>query len=111
MAWPSILARLSKSSEWRCIAYLIFGAYLDKTGARKRHNGKHLWKLLMSSVITATDVLWIYNGKMAELFKCLNNHALSLVIMPPASKKLEGYIASGLFIRPSVRPFVALFDA
>ena len=25
------------------------------------------------------------------------------VIMPPTSKKLEGHIASGLFVRPSVR--------
>ena len=32
-------------------------------------------------------------------------------IMPPTSKKLEGHIASGLFVRPSVRPFVTLFDA
>ena len=31
--------------------------------------------------------------------------------MPPTSKKLEGHIASGLFVRPSVRPFVTLFDA
>ena len=43
--------------------------------------------------------------------------ALSL-IMPPTSKKLEGHIASGLFVRPSgpsvrpsFRPFVTLFDA
>ena len=33
------------------------------------------------------------------------------IIMPPTSKKLEGHIASGLFVRPSVRPFVMLFDA
>ena len=41
-------------------------------------------------------------------------------IMSPTSKKLEGHIASGLFIHPSVcpssvlpsvRPFVTLFDA
>ena len=31
--------------------------------------------------------------------------------MPPTSKKLEGHIASGLFVRPSFRPFVTLFDA
>ena len=33
------------------------------------------------------------------------------LFMPPTSKKLEGHIASGLFVRPSVRPFVTLFDA
>ena len=44
----------------------------------------------------------------------LNTHVVSF-IMPPTSKKLEGYIASGLFVRPSVRPsfrpLVTLFDA
>ena len=30
--------------------------------------------------------------------------------MPPTSKKLVGHIASGVFIRQSVRPFVTLFD-
>ena len=38
-----------------------------------------------------------------------------VLIMPPTSKKLEGHIASGTFvrasIRPSVRPSVTLFDA
>ena len=38
-----------------------------------------------------------------------------VIFMPPTSKKLEGHIASGLFVRPSVipsvRPFVTLFDA
>ena len=38
-----------------------------------------------------------------------------LFFMPPTSKKLEGHIASGLFVRPSicpsVRPFVTLFNA
>ena len=38
------------------------------------------------------------------------SYLLSL-IMPPTSKKLEGHIASGLFVRPSVRPFITLFDA
>ena len=33
------------------------------------------------------------------------------IVMPPTSNKLEGHIASGLFVRPSVRPFVTLFDA
>ena len=33
------------------------------------------------------------------------------LVMPPTSKKLEGHIASGLFVCPSVRPFVTLFDA
>ena len=33
------------------------------------------------------------------------------LFMPPTSKKFEGHIASGLFVRPSVRPFVTLFDA
>ena len=37
-----------------------------------------------------------------------------MVVMPPTSKKFEGHIASGLFVRPSVlpsaRPFVTLFD-
>ena len=33
------------------------------------------------------------------------------MIMPPNSKKLEGHIASGLFVRPSVCPSVTLFDA
>ena len=28
------------------------------------------------------------------------------VFMPPTSKKLEGHIASGLFVRPSIRPSV-----
>ena len=28
------------------------------------------------------------------------------VIMPPTSEKLEGHIASGLFVRPSYRPSV-----
>ena len=36
---------------------------------------------------------------------------LTYLFMPPTSKKLEGHIASGLFVRPSVRPFVTLFDA
>ena len=27
-----------------------------------------------------------------------------LIFMPPTSKKLEGHIASGMFVRPSVRP-------
>ena len=31
---------------------------------------------------------------------------VSLFIMPPTSKKLEGHIASGLFVRPSFRPSV-----
>ena len=34
-----------------------------------------------------------------------------LLIMPPTSKKLEGHIASGLFVRLSIRPFITLFDA
>ena len=33
------------------------------------------------------------------------------VIMPPTSKKLEGHIASGMFVRVCVRPSVTLFDA
>ena len=33
------------------------------------------------------------------------SHASGL-IMPPTSKKLGGHIASGLFVRPSVRPSV-----
>ena len=31
---------------------------------------------------------------------------LALFFMPPTSKKLEGHIASGLFVRPSVLPSV-----
>ena len=31
--------------------------------------------------------------------------------MPPTSKKLEGHIASGTFVRACVRPSVTLFDA
>ena len=34
-----------------------------------------------------------------------------MIFMPPTSKKLGEHIASGLFVRPSVRPFVTLFDA
>ena len=30
----------------------------------------------------------------------------TIFIMPPTSKKLEGHIASGLFVRPSFRPSV-----
>ena len=39
-------------------------------------------------------------------------HGLCLhtIIMPPTSKKLEGNIASGLFIRPSVTLFDALHN-
>ena len=41
--------------------------------------------------------------KKCSGLKCLTEGTL---IMPPTSKKLEGHIASGLFIRPSVRhPF------
>ena len=32
-----------------------------------------------------------------------DEQTLYFVIMPPTSKKLEGHIASGLFVRPSVR--------
>ena len=39
--WPNMLTRLGKSGEWKCIAYLIFGPNLEKTGDRKRHNGKY----------------------------------------------------------------------
>ena len=31
--------------------------------------------------------------------------------MPPTSKKLEGHIASGTFVRPSVCPSITFFDA
>ena len=34
-----------------------------------------------------------------------------LLVMPPTSKKLEGHIASGAFVHPSVHLFVTLFDA
>ena len=32
-------------------------------------------------------------------------------LCPRTSKKLEGHIASGVFVRPSVRSFLTLFDA
>ena len=33
------------------------------------------------------------------------------LFMSPTSKNLEGYIASGTFVRPSVRASITLFDA
>ena len=38
-------------------------------------------------------------------------YIFAILIMPAASKKLEGHIASGLFVLPSVHLFVTLFDA
>ena len=34
------------------------------------------------------------------------SHEMSILIMPPNSKKLEGHIASGAFVCPSIRLFV-----
>ena len=46
---------------------------------------------------------------------CLQEHtcvfiSMHVLIMPPTSKKLEGRITSGTFVRASVHPSVTLFD-
>ena len=48
----------------------------------------------------AYDTTWRYG-----ILKDLHNFGMKgrLLIMPPTSKKLEGHIASGLSVRPSVR--------
>ena len=39
-------------------------------------------------------------------FNRISLQASKWIFMPPTSKKLEGHIASGLFVRPSVLPSV-----
>ena len=62
------------------------------------------------------------SGKPVSDFQrdIISNRASDVtLVMPPTSKKLEGHIASGLFVcpsirpsvLPSVRPSVPLFDA
>ena len=69
-------------------------------------------------------LIWVFTADIQFTFCCDTCDVSTLVgmtmhniciIMPPTSKKLEGHIASGLFVRlsvrPSFRPFVTLFDA
>ena len=63
----------------------------------------------------------IANGQIHQIFTELSARdtimaeyyslTFLFLVMTPTSKKLEGHIASGLFVRSSVRLFVTLFDA
>ena len=65
-----------------------------------QHSGKHRGPVLR--LIRLNELFWE---------ACENGLLKNPLFMPPTSKKLEGHIASGLFVRPSVRQFVTLFDA
>ena len=59
-----------------------------RPSVRPKYNGKCQWNVVWTSVEWSV-----------------------VIIMPPTSKKLEGHIASGTFVRACVRPSVTLFDA
>ena len=52
-----------------------------------------------------------YDTDWKSLTEALPITIHNIFFMPPTSKKLEGHIASGLFVRPYVHLFVTLFDA
>ena len=68
-------------------------------GGRGTGVGKFWGRGLYQNLLYFTDFYVLQcNSWVSEVYNRL--------IMPPTSKKLEGHIASGKFVRPSVRPCV-----
>ena len=55
--WPSVLTRLGKSAEWKCIAYLVLGPDLEKIGARKKLSGKMIICLCSAVILLVAQTL------------------------------------------------------
>ena len=68
-------------------------------------------RMLLTSVEVEPVTSWSQVGRASNWAMEAIIHLLGYLFMPPTSKKLEGHIASGLFVRPSVCPFVTFFDA